>query len=93
MPIDETYVPGALNDGENKEIELKDGDFVVDLYDKTDIDVEDLIYQSLILNLPNPSVCDINCNGDEEMAKYIKKEISDPRLEVFKNIQKRKEGR
>ncbi len=93
LPVDETYMQGAFNDGENKEIELKDGDFVIDLYDQTDIDVDDLLYQTLILNLPNPSVCDINCNGDAEMEKYIKKEISDPRLEVFKNMKIRKEGR
>ncbi len=93
LPVDETYVQGAFNDGENKEIELKDGDFVTDLYDQTEIDIDDLIYQTLILNLPNPSVCDINCNGDSEMEKYIKKEISDPRLEVFKNMKIRKEGR
>lgn len=93
LPVDETYVRGAFNDGENKEIELKDGDFVTDLYDQTEIDIDDFIYQTLILNLPNPSVCDINCNGDSEMEKYIKKEISDPRLEVFKNMKIRKEGR
>ena len=93
LPVDETYVQGAFNDGENKEIELKDGDFVTDLYDQTEIDIDDFIYQTLILNLPNPSVCDINCNGDSEMEKYIKKEISDPRLEVFKNMKIRKEGR
>ena len=93
LPVDETYVQGAFNDGENKEIELKDGDFVTDLYDQTEIDIDDFIYQTLILNLPNPSVCDINCNGDSEMEKYMKKEISDPRLEVFKNMKIRKEGR
>lgn len=93
LPVDETYVRGAFNDGECKEIELKDGDFVTDLYDQTEIDIDDFIYQTLILNLPNPSVCDINCNGDSEMEKYIKKEISDPRLEVFKNMKIRKEGR
>ena len=93
LPVDETYVQGAFNDGECKEIELKDGDFVTDLYDQTEIDIDDFIYQTLILNLPNPSVCDINCNGDSEMEKYIKKEISDPRLEVFKNMKIRKEGR
>lgn len=93
LPVDETYVRGAFNDGECKEIELKDGDFVTDLYDQTEIDIDDFIYQTLILNLPNPSVCDINCIGDSEMEKYIKKEISDPRLEVFKNMKIRKEGR
>lgn len=93
LPLDETYMSGSFNNGEKSEIELKDGDFVIDLFEETDIDVDDLIYQSLILNIPNPSVCDINCNGDPEMEKYIKKEISDPRLDVFKNINIRKEGK
>ena len=93
LPVDETYMSGAFNDGENKEIELKDGDFVIDLYNETEIDADDLIYQTLILNLPNPSVCDINCKGDAEMEKYLKKEVSDPRLEIFKNINIRKEGK
>lgn len=93
LPVDETYVRGAFNDGENKEIELKDGDFVTDLYDQTEIDIDDFIYQTLILNLPNPSVCDINCNGSPEIEKYLKKEISDPRLEVFKNLKITKEGK
>ena len=69
-----------------QEIELKDGDFVTELTDTDEIDVDDLIYQSVTLNIPNPCVCDINCVGDEILEKYVKKEISDPRLEVFKNI-------
>ena len=48
-----------------------------------DIDIYDLLYQSVILNLPNKKVCGINCNGD----KFLKEEdLSDPRLDVFKNI-------
>ena len=86
LNIDETYRLGTPDNGYNHEVELKEGDFVIDLNSESEIDVDDLIYQSLILNIPNPCVCDINCKGDAEMEKYMKKEASDPRLEVFKNI-------
>lgn len=97
VDVDETYILGRLIPSEDahsgQEIELKDGDFVTELTDTNEIDVDDLIYQSVTLNIPNPCVCDINCVGDPEMEKYMKKEISDPRLEVFKNLKIKKEGK
>lgn len=99
VDVDETYKLGSLisNDEAHsgQEIELKDGDFVIELIGTDSVDVDDLIYQSVTLNIPNPCVCDINCNGDSEMEKYLKKEVSDPRLEVFKNlkINKLEEGK
>lgn len=89
--VDETYVLGHLTDGHSHEVELKDGDFVTDLNGEDEIDVDDLIYQSVILNIPNPSVCDINCNGGKLVEKYIKKDESDPRLEIFKNMKIKEE--
>ncbi len=87
LKVDETYALGRLNSGHfGQETELKEGDFVTELGSEFEVDIEDLIYQTVTLNLPNPSVCDINCLGDPEIEKYIKKEISDPRLDVFKNI-------
>ena len=97
VDVDETYILGSAKSAKDahsgQEIELKDGDFITELHGEDGIDVEDLIYQSVTLNIPNPSVCDINCNGSPEMEKYIKKEISDPRLEVFKNLKIKKEGK
>ena len=99
VDVDETYLLGRLISNEythsGQELELKDGDFVTELTDTDEVDVDDLIYQSVTLNIPNPCVCDINCNGDAEMEKYLKKEITDPRLEVFKNlkINKLEEGK
>ena len=96
VDVDETYILSSskplseVHGGQ--EVELKDGDFVTELNGECSVDVEDLIYQSVTLNIPNPCVCDINCVGDPEMEKYIKKEISDPRLDIFKNI-KIKEGK
>ena len=97
IDVDETYKLGSLKPASElhsgQEIELKDGDFITELSGADEVDVDDLIYQSVTLNIPNPCVCDINCIGDSEMEKYIKKEVSDPRLDVFKNIKIKKEGK
>ena len=81
--IDEMYAKQALLDDYGQETELKDGQFITDLNGEDEIDIYDLLYQSVILNLPNKKVCGINCNWD----KFLKEEnLSDPRLDVFKNI-------
>ena len=81
--IDEMFAKKALLDDYGQELELKEGQFVTDLDGADVIDIYDLLYQSVILNLPNKKVCGINCNGD----KFLKEEnLSDPRLDVFKNI-------
>lgn len=81
--IDEMFAKSSLLEDYGQETELKDGQFVTDLDGADEIDIYDLLYQSVILNLPNKKVCGINCNGD----KFLKEEnLSDPRLDVFKNI-------
>ena len=82
--INEMYAKNALLDEYGQETELKNGQFITDLNGDDKIDIYDLLYQSVILNLPNKKVCGINCNG----GKFLKEEnLSDPRLDVFKNIQ------
>ena len=82
--IDEMFAKHALLDEYGKETELKDGQFITDLNGENEIDIYDLLYQSVILNIPNKKVCGINCSGD----KFLKEEdLSDSRLNVFKNIQ------
>ena len=82
--IDELYAKTALQEEYGQETELKNGQFITDLAGEDEIDIYDLLYQSVIINLPNKQVCGINCNGD----KFLKEEnLSDPRLDVFKNIQ------
>jgi uncharacterized protein len=84
IDIDEMFAKNALLEDYGQETELKDGQFVTDLQGEDEIDIYDLLYQSVILNLPNKKVCGINCNGD----KFLKEEnLPDPRLDVFKNIQ------
>ncbi len=81
--IDEMYAKRALSESYAQETEIKDGDFITDLNGAENIDIYDLLYQSVILNLPNKKVCGINCNGKE----FLKQEDqTDPRMEVFKNI-------
>lgn len=85
--IDELYSKGSLlGDYEEagQEFEIKEGQFVTDLNGEKEIDIYDLLYQSVILNLPNKKVCGINCKGREFLSE---ENCTDPRLDVFKNIQ------
>ena len=90
--VNETYAENTLYEEYKEETEIKDNFFAVDLDGAREIDLTDLMYQTLILSLPNKFVCDINCHGDETLNKYIKKEYSDPRLEVFKTIKTEKDN-
>ncbi len=79
------YAKQSLFEDPKQETELKEGQFITDLNGEKEIDVYDLLYQSVILALPNKKVCGINCNegmfvSDENMK------IHDERMDVFKNI-------
>ena len=83
--IEETFAKTSLYEEYSQEVELKSGQFITDLEGEKEIDIYDLLYQSVILNLPNKKVCGINCNeglfvSDENMK------IPDSRMDVFKNI-------
>ena len=83
--INETFAKNTLMEEYGQETEIKEGQFVTDLDGSNEIDIYDLLYQSVILNIPNKKVCGINCNKgvfqtDEEFVE------TDPRMEVFKNI-------
>ena len=83
--IDEMFAKNTLQEEYGQETEIKDGQFITDLDGAKEIDIYDLLYQSVILNLPNKKVCGINCNKgvfqtDEEFVE------EDPRMEVFKHI-------
>ena len=86
LDIDELYSKGSLlgeYEESGQEFEIKEGQFVTDLNGSDEIDIYDLLYQSVILNLPNKKVCGINCKGKDFL---LEENIPDPRLEVFKNI-------
>ena len=82
--IDETYAKHSLYDEYSQEVELQSGQFITDLNGAKEIDLYDLLYQSVILSFPNKKVCGINCKGKEFLSE---ENIPDPRLDVFNNIQ------
>ena len=83
--IDETYAKRSLYDEYSQEVELQSGQFITDLNGAKEIDICDLLYQSVILNLPNKKVCGINCNEGLFVSEEDMK-IHDSRMDVFKNI-------
>ncbi len=91
IKIDEMYERGNLNCNSHKEFEISDNNFVQDLNGNNEIDLTDFVYQCIILHIPNQLVCGINCKGKENLDKYMKKDFTDPRLEIFKNIKVEKE--
>lgn len=85
--IDEMYSKGSIveeYENSDKEFEIKEGQFITDLNGAKEIDIYDLLYQSVILNLPNKKVCGINCKGKDYLSMQ---DDYDPRLDVFKNLQ------
>lgn len=90
--IDELFARNALQEDYGQETEIKDGQFVTDLCGSKDIDISDLLYQSVILDFPNKKVCGINCKGGDIFIRddESSEKEADPRLAVFKNIQVKK---
>ena len=86
IEIKETFAKYSLQDEYSSEFELQRGQFVIDLNGEKEIDIYDLLYQSVILALPNKKVCGINCNEDMFMSDENYHE-HDSRMDIFKNIQ------
>lgn len=95
--IDEMLAKNELveeSEESGQEIELKEGQFITDLNGSDDIDICDLLYQSVILDFPNKKVCGINCSGNDFLSdETFAQNQPDPRLEVFKNIKIDKNSR
>ena len=83
--INETFAKKSLMDEYGQDVELSNGQFVTDLDGAEEIDIYDLLYQSVILALPNKKVCGINCNEGFFVSEEDFK-IHDDRMDVFKNI-------
>ena len=83
--IDEMFAKGSVFDDEKQEVEIKEGQFATDLNGADEIDIYDLLYQSVILELPNKKVCGINCKEDffEKDDSFT---VPDNRMDVFKTI-------
>ena len=85
IEIEETFAKQSLQDEYSQEFELQRGQFITDLNGEKEIDIYDLLYQSVILALPNKKVCGINCNEDMFMSDENYHE-HDSRMDIFKNI-------
>ncbi len=86
IEIEETFAKKSLQDEYSQEFELTRGQFITDLNGEKEIDIYDVLYQSVILALPNKKVCGINCNEDMFMSDENYHE-HDSRMDIFKNIQ------
>ena len=86
IDIDETFAKKSLMDEYGQELELKRGQFITDLNGDKEINIYDLLYQSVILSLPNKKVCGINCNEDMFVSDEDF-ETHDDRMDIFKSIQ------
>ena len=85
IDIDETYAKYSMQSEYGQELELKHGQFITDLNGEKEIDIYDLLYQSVILALPNKKVCGINCN-EGMFTSYEEEKPLDERMSIFKNI-------
>ncbi len=89
--IDEMFAKTSLSDSYGAETELHSDQFITDLCGNDEIDICDLLYQSVILNIPNKKVCgSIDCaegsfQNEADLANEDESQ-TDPRLEVFKNL-------
>lgn len=95
IEVKEVFTTTAAFDYSHNEIELKNDNFVVELDNEGQIDVTDLVYQSIILNLPSKKICSEDCEGSEVLQKLTANRI-DPRMAVFQDITKnlnKKEGK
>ena len=91
IKIEETFAKQTLQDEYSSEFEIQKGQFMTDLNGEKEIDIYDLLYQSVILALPNKKVCGINCNEDMFMSDENYHE-HDSRMDIFKNIKIEKEN-
>lgn len=82
--IDEVFIQGTLSSA--KELELTDENFVEELRGKKEIDVTDLVYQTIILSTPSKKLCEEECPGTEEFQRLQEEKTIDPRLEIFKKL-------
>lgn len=91
--IDEVFVKDDVFDYSKHEIELKNDNFVVELNGETEIDITDLVYQSIIMNIPTKKICRHACEGKAPILNEDEQK-TDPRLEIFKRLsEKNKEER
>lgn len=86
IKINEDFTNKAVVPENQRDYQLTEGEFVEELDEKREVDVKDLIYQSIVLDLPNKNLCKADCPGFQDILNNKKEEIQDERLEVFKHF-------
>lgn len=86
VKLNEDYLFGTLIPDGVKEYELQNNEFVNELNGQTHLDLTELVYQSVILEIPNQILCSPDCEGTEEYKAVKTEESIDPRLQQFKNL-------
>lgn len=83
IDIDESFIKGNLEPA--KEFELTSDSFIEELAGRKDIDLNDLVHQAIILDIPGKKLCNTECKGFEG-NKDIDTVKTDPRMNIFKTI-------
>ncbi|MCR4881357.1 MAG: DUF177 domain-containing protein [bacterium] len=80
--IDEKFMKGAKTPITSKEHQMRKSDFIEELDGITEIDLNDLIYQNIIISIPSQTLCDENCEGFSELKNYIKADENVQTIEI-----------
>jgi len=86
IDVNEELTRDNIVDPETKEFEITKGNFIEELKGRKEIDVTDIIYQDIILNIPGKKLCDEKCEGLEELQKIKSDKQPDPRMQAFKKF-------
>jgi len=86
VKVDEDFVTDSFINANQKEYELNPSQFVEELQGRDEIDINDFLYQTVILEVPFKKICDESCQGSEALQKAISEKFVDERLEVFKTF-------
>jgi uncharacterized protein len=86
IDIDEVLIKEDIVPPNTKEFEITGENFVEELKGRKEIDMTDLIYQDIILNMPGKKLCAEECPGSPELQKVKSETNLDPRMQVFKNM-------
>ena len=86
VDVDEDFVNESIITGDQKEYELTKGQFVEELRGRDEIDINDFLYQTIILEVPPKKICKDDCEGSEAYQKIKSEKFIDERLEVFKSF-------
>ncbi len=86
VEINEDFSASKVIPDNQKDYELTKDEFVEELGNSKEVDVKNLIYQLILLDLPGKNLCKADCPGFYETGSDKTEEIIDERLEVFKRF-------